>query len=85
MSQAAKDGFAETYVKVITVVTPREILPEAKMALAKHGCVIVPCNAYSEVVFPNGTTRKEILPRMPQSERYMLALPDGYVIEQVWV
>ncbi len=26
-----------------------------------------------------------LLPRMPQSERYTLGLPDGYVIEQVWV
>ncbi len=68
-----------------TVVTPREILPEAEMVLVRHGCTIVPHDTYCEVAFPEGTTRKEILPRMPQSERYKLVFPDDYVVLETYV
>ncbi len=69
----------------LTVITPREIVPEAEMVLMKHGCVVTLHETCSVVKFPEGTIRKEILPRMPQSERYKLVLPDGYAVQETWV
>ncbi len=67
----------------LKIVTPGDMLPEAEVVFQKHGCLIEPGETYSEVIFPAGTTREEILPRMPQSLRYKLRLPDGYIVYQV--
>ncbi len=69
----------------LTIITPREIVPEAETVLVRHGCMIKPHNTHSEIVFPKGTAREEIRPRMPQSERYKLVLPDGYVVQETYV
>lgn len=69
---------------MLKIVTPREIVPEAQILMEKHGCVITAYDTYSEVCFPEGTTRKEILPRMQYCERFTLMLPGGYVMQQTW-
>ncbi len=70
---------------MLTIVTPKEIIPEAEAFFVEHGCHIEPHNGYSEITFPEGTARTEILPRMPGGERYRLVLPDGCIAQQTYV
>jgi hypothetical protein len=61
------------------------MLPEAAIAMTKHGCNIRFHDTCCEVQFPAGTTREEMIPRMPQSVHYKLVLPDGFLVMQVWL
>lgn len=71
--------------RIITVIAIKEMLPEAVVAMTKHGCNITFHDNCCEVQFPSGTTREEIIPRMPHSVRYNIVLPDGSFVMQVWV
>ena len=51
--------------------------------LAEHGCGLEVKDEYCVVTFPEGSTRKEILPRPHVSERNRITLPDGYELEEV--
>ncbi len=70
---------------MFTIVTPKEIIPETERELLAHDCSITSHTNHSEVTFPEGTTRTEILPRMPGGERLKLVLPDGYIMQQQYV
>lgn len=71
--------------QIITVIAVKEMTPEAAIAMTKHGCNIRFHDTCCEVQFPAGTTRKEVIPHMPQSVRYNLVLPDGFLVIQVWL
>ncbi len=68
-----------------SVLTPREIVPEAEREMIAHGCHITFHTDHSKVTFPEGTTCTEVLPRMSGGERLKLVLPDGYVMYQHYV
>ncbi len=70
---------------MLTVVTPKEFIPEAEREILAHRCRITYRSEHSEVTFPEGTTRSEIPPRMPGGESMKLVLPDGYVMYQHYV
>lgn len=70
---------------IITVIAVKEMLLEAAIAMLCHSCIITFYDNYCEVQFPAGTTREEIIPRMPHSVRYNIVLPDGFFVMQVWV
>ncbi len=71
-------------IKQLSIITPREMVPEAEAFFVAHGCTITHHTTHAVVVFPIGTTRKEVPPRMPQSERFDVFLPDGYTVRQVF-
>ncbi|HVB23387.1 MAG TPA: hypothetical protein VNG51_15715 [Ktedonobacteraceae bacterium] len=71
--------------QIITVIAVKEMVPEATEVMTKYGCTITFYDNYCEVQFPAGTTREEIIPRMLQSVRYNIVLPDGFSMMQVWV
>ena len=72
-------------VTPLSIITPREMVPEAEAYFVTCGCTITRHTAHAVVTFPIGTTRREILPRMPQSVRYDVCLSDGTIIRQVYV
>ena len=69
----------------LVIITPEDIVPEAQVLLKEHGCTIVTCAGCCKVLFPEGTTRSSIFPRMSLSERYKIVFPDGYQIREVFV
>ena len=70
---------------MLTVKTAPDMFPEAECEIEAHGCCIMHHRDYAEVTFPEGTTQKEVLPRMPGGHRFELVLPDGYIIHQQYV
>lgn len=51
---------------------------EARAVLERHGCVISRDDKAYVVSFPQGTIKREILPRLPITETWRVFLPDGY-------
>jgi len=60
-----------------------ECVGRVREILAAHGCGLEVTEEYCVVTFPEGTTRKEILPRPNFSERNRITLPDEYELEEV--
>jgi len=61
----------------------QECVARVREILAEHGCGLEIKEEYCVVTFPEGTTRKEILPRPNSSERNRITLPDRYELEEV--
>jgi hypothetical protein len=59
------------------------MIEEAKKVLREHGCVIVEDGEHCVVTFPEGTMRREVLPRL-YNERYMITLPDGFQVREMY-
>ena len=70
---------------MLKIITPPDLIPEAVAFMVKHDCSIKSYETYNEVTFPEGTMQEEILPRMPNSVRFKLLLPDGCVMQQTWI
>ncbi len=70
---------------MIVVKTAPDMFPEAEREMETHGCTIMHSRDHAEVTFPEGTTQREVLPRMPGGERFELVLPDGYIMHQQYV
>lgn len=51
---------------------------EARAVLERHGCVISRDGKAYVVSFPQGTIKREMLPRLPITETWRVFLPDGY-------
>jgi hypothetical protein len=71
---------AVTQIKTPPFRADREA--QARQALMRHGCIIEaasPDPSIGDVLitFPAGTTRREKLPRLPESTYYRILLPDG--------
>lgn len=56
---------------------------EAREIIVRHGCTLDENADECMVSFPEGTTRTEILPRM-MTERYRIAFPDNYELQEVY-
>jgi len=69
----------------LRIITPPGILPAAARALRAHHCRVEEYETCCEIFFPAGTTRKEVFPRTPMSERYDVTLPDGYSILEMYM
>lgn len=61
----------------LSFVTQRGLDVTAIAILIRHGCVVDLRETYSELMFPEGTVKEEIWPRVGGSV-YELVLPDGY-------
>ena len=48
----------------------------------EHGIEIVKHEEHWVFIFPLGTTRAEIFPRMQWTERYQLVCPDGFIVQE---
>jgi hypothetical protein len=59
------------------------MIDEAKKAMQEHGCNIVEYVKHCMVLFPEGTMRVEIYPRL-YNERYTITLPDGFQIREMY-
>ena len=70
---------------MITIITPRDLVPEAVAFMVKHRCTIKSHETHNVVTFPEGTVQEELLPRLPHSVRFTLLLPDGCVMRQTYV
>jgi len=55
---------------------------EGEQLFAAHGIEIVKQQDHWDFIFPPGTTRAEILPRMQWTERYQLVCPDGFTVQE---
>ena len=64
-------------------LTTPPLLEEAKEMIKQHGCEIVEHADYCVVTFPEGTRRAEIFPRL-YNERYIIMLPDGFQIREMF-
>ncbi len=63
---------------MISFLTQRDLVPAAVAVLVRHGCFIdASGEVCSEVIFPDGTVKEEIWPRVG-GDAYELMLPDGY-------
>lgn len=79
MSIAQKAGDS-----LLRIATFPGISASIEDVLTRHQCLVERGDGTFCVVFPEGTLREEILPREPEKERYVLYLPDGYTVWQVW-
>ena len=52
----------------------------ARAVLERHGCAISRDGTAYVVSFPQGTIKREMLPRLPITETWRVFLPDGYVL-----
>ena len=59
------------------------MIDEAKKWMREHGCKVVENADYCVVIFPEGTMRAEIFPRL-YNERYQITLPDGFQIREMY-
>ena len=59
------------------------ICDEAAEIIKEHDCKIVEYAGHCLVVFPEGTTKVEIFPRL-YNERYQITLPDGFQLRQMY-
>jgi hypothetical protein len=59
------------------------MIEEAKKSMREHGCEIVEHADHLMVLFPEGTMRVEIFPRL-YNERYQIALPDGCQMREMY-
>ncbi|QBD74504.1 hypothetical protein EPA93_00230 [Ktedonosporobacter rubrisoli] len=50
----------------------------------RHGCQIQADTDYLEITFPAGTSRRKQLPKT-LDDRFILSLPDGWIVVQVCV
>src|SRR6266700_4473566 len=57
---------------------------EIKALLQQHGCTLDEHAEHTVLTFPEGTTRKEVLPRTFQA-RYDIFFPDGFFIQEVYI
>lgn len=66
----------------ITALTTPPMTKEAKEIIAQYCRIIVEGN-HCRVLFPEGTLRREIYPRM-YNQRYHIELPDGFCLREVF-
>ena len=59
------------------------MIDTAKKAMREHGCVIVEDGEHCVVIFPEGTMRREVFPRL-YNGRYIITLPDGFQMREVY-
>jgi len=59
------------------------IIDEVKKVMREHGCVVVEDGEHCAVIFPEGTMRREIFPRL-YNERYSITLPDGFQMREMY-
>ncbi|HEX6554732.1 MAG TPA: hypothetical protein VF026_18345 [Ktedonobacteraceae bacterium] len=55
----------------------------AKKVMREHGCVIIEDGEHCVVTFPEGTMRGEVFPRL-YNERYIITLPDGFQMREMY-
>lgn len=72
---------SDRHQPIASAVTPRNILPQGRAWMEERGCTIIAHPHNLLVLFPGGTTRAEILPRVLQ-ERYLITLPGGAQMQQ---
>ena len=62
---------------MVSFLTQRNLMPAAIAVFVRHGCFIdILGEECSEIVFPDGTLKEEIWPRVG-GDAYELTLPDG--------
>src|SRR6266567_690287 len=59
---------------------------EAQQLLANHGCTFSAADnqKHVQITYPDGTTKREIYPRLNLSEKYWVYFPDGYEIMEMY-
>jgi hypothetical protein len=64
-------------------VTLPGIYPQPKAYLEKHGCKVMVGDGKVTILYPEGTTRREVYPRTHYM-RYEVALPDGTFLREIY-
>ena len=69
-------------VPVRQLKTP-PMIDDVKEVMREHGVEIVEDGEHCVVIFPEGTMRGEIFPRL-YNERYTITLPDGFQVREMY-
>lgn len=69
-------------VPVRQLKTP-PMIDDVKEVMREHGVEIVEDGEHCVVIFPEGTMRGEIFPRL-YNERYDITLPDGFQMREMY-
>ena len=81
--QSYPDTPEERITRLPVALFNREIGNYCVGALRKHNCVLSIAPDSYDVFLPEGTTLKEMLPRV-MNGRYIVKLPDGFEMEAVY-